>query len=72
MSRGTRGELLDCLARRYPRGEYSAEGCYYDTHDNDSLNRILLDPLGPGNRPGRPAHADRGPGRSGGQGVRRA
>jgi uridine kinase len=31
-----------------PRGEYSAEGCYFDTHDYDALNRVLLDPLGPG------------------------
>jgi uridine kinase len=35
-------------ALRYPRGEYSAEGCYFDTHDDDALNRVLLDPLGPG------------------------
>ncbi|MEU1587488.1 uridylate kinase [Micromonospora sp. NPDC005710] len=35
-------------ARRYPRGEYSAEGCYYDTHDHHALRRVLLDPLGPG------------------------
>ncbi|MGH3497945.1 MAG: hypothetical protein ACRDP1_10830 [Nocardioidaceae bacterium] len=35
-------------AQRYRRGEYSAEGCYFDTHDYDALNRGLLDPLGPG------------------------
>jgi uridine kinase len=35
-------------AQRYRRGEYSAEGCYFDTHDFDALRRVLLDPLGPG------------------------
>lgn len=35
-------------AQRYLRGEYSPEGCYLDTHDYGSLNRVLLDPLGPG------------------------
>ena len=35
-------------AQRYRRGEYSPEGCYLDTHDYDALNRVLLDPLGPG------------------------
>jgi uridine kinase len=35
-------------AQRYRRGEYSAEGCYFDNHDYDALNRVLLDPLGPG------------------------
>lgn len=35
-------------AQRYRRGEYSPEGCYFDTHDYDALNRVLLDPLGPG------------------------
>jgi uridine kinase len=35
-------------AQRYRRGEYSAEGCYFDNHDYDTLNRVLLDPLGPG------------------------
>jgi uridine kinase len=34
-------------AQRYRRGEFSPEGCYLDTHDYDSLNRVLLDPLGP-------------------------
>ena len=34
-------------ARRYRRGEYSATGCYFETHDYGSLNRVLLDPLGP-------------------------
>lgn len=34
-------------AVRYRRGEYSAEGCYFDNHDYDALNRVLLDPLGP-------------------------
>src|SRR5262245_2289019 len=34
--------------RRYRRGEYSPEGCWLDNHDYDTLNRVLLDPLGPG------------------------
>ena len=35
-------------AQRYRRGEYSSEGCYLDNHDYGALNRVLLDPLGPG------------------------
>lgn len=35
-------------SQRYQRGEYSAEGCYYDSFDFDALHRVLLDPLGPG------------------------
>lgn len=35
-------------AQRYRRGEYSPESCYLDTHDYEALNRVLLDPLGPG------------------------
>jgi uridine kinase len=35
-------------ARRYRRGVYSAEGCYYDAFDYAALHRVLLDPLGPG------------------------
>ncbi|WP_062349400.1 cytidylate kinase family protein [Herbidospora yilanensis] len=46
--RATIDDFLFPRARRYPRGEYSAEGCYFDTHDHDALNRVLLDPLGPG------------------------
>jgi uridine kinase len=46
--RATVDDFLFPRARRYPRGEYSAEGCYFDTHDYDALNRVLLDPLGPG------------------------
>ncbi|MFC4019594.1 cytidylate kinase family protein [Micromonospora sp. GCM10011542] len=46
--RATIDDFLFPRAQRYPRGEYSAEGCYYDTHDYDALNRVLLDPLGPG------------------------
>lgn len=34
-------------AVRYRRGEYSPEGCYFDNHDYNALNRVLLDPLGP-------------------------
>jgi uridine kinase len=46
--RATIDDFVFPRARRYPRGEYSAEGCYFDTHDNEALNRVLLDPLGPG------------------------
>lgn len=46
--RATIDDFLCPRAQRYPRGEYSAEGCYFDTHDYDALNRVLLDPLGPG------------------------
>jgi len=46
--RATIDDFLFPRARRYPRGEYSAAGCYFDTHDYDALNRVLLDPLGPG------------------------
>ncbi|GAB1692583.1 uridylate kinase [Krasilnikovia sp. M28-CT-15] len=46
--RATIDDFLFPRARRYPRGEYSAEGCYFDAHDYDALNRVLLDPLGPG------------------------
>ncbi|MEV6637394.1 uridylate kinase [Actinoplanes sp. NPDC051470] len=45
--RATIDDFLFPRAQRYPRGEYSAEGCYFDTHDYDALNRMLLDPLGP-------------------------
>ncbi|WP_328848285.1 uridylate kinase [Micromonospora zamorensis] len=45
--RATIDDFLFPRARRYPRGEYSAEGCYFDTHDHGALNRVLLDPLGP-------------------------
>ncbi|MFE0588963.1 uridylate kinase [Micromonospora echinospora] len=45
--RATIDDFLFPRARRYPRGEYSAEGCYFDAHDYDALNRVLLDPLGP-------------------------
>ncbi|MGK5519291.1 uridylate kinase [Micromonospora sp. URMC 107] len=58
--RATIDDFLFPRAQRYPRGEYSAEGCYFDTHDYDSLNRVLLDPLGPGgNRSYRCAVYDR-------------
>ncbi|RKN26145.1 cytidylate kinase family protein [Micromonospora musae] len=46
--RATIDDFLFARPQRYPRGEYSAEGCYHDTHDYDALNRVLLDPLGPG------------------------
>ncbi|WP_027344095.1 cytidylate kinase family protein [Hamadaea tsunoensis] len=46
--RATIDDFLFPRAQRYPRGEYSAEGCYYDTHDYNALNKVLLDPLGPG------------------------
>ena len=46
--RATIDDFLFPRAQRYPRGEYSVEGCYFDAHDYDALNRVLLDPLGPG------------------------
>jgi uridine kinase len=46
--RATIDDFLFPRAQRYPRGEFSAEGCYFDAHDYDALNRVLLDPLGPG------------------------
>ncbi|MFI6329177.1 cytidylate kinase family protein [Micromonospora chersina] len=46
--RATIDDFLFPRAQRYPRGEYSAEGCYFDTHDHGALKRVLLDPLGPG------------------------
>ncbi|GAA4605504.1 uridine kinase [Actinoplanes octamycinicus] len=46
--RATIDDFLYPRARRYARGEFSAEGCYFDTHDFHTLNRVLLDPLGPG------------------------
>jgi uridine kinase len=46
--RATIDDFLFPRLQRYRRGEYSAEGCYFDAHDHDALNRILLDPLGPG------------------------
>lgn len=46
--RATIDDFLFPRAQRYRSGEYSAEGCYYETHDYASLNRVLLDPLGPG------------------------
>lgn len=46
--RATIDGFLFPRARRYRRGEYSAEGCYFETHDCAALNRVLLDPLGPG------------------------
>jgi uridine kinase len=33
---------------RYRRGEYSADACYHDSFDYEVLQRVLLDPLGPG------------------------
>ncbi|MEU8128199.1 uridylate kinase [Micromonospora sp. NPDC049049] len=46
--RATIDDFLFPRAQRYPRGEYSAVGCYHDTHDYRALKRVLLDPLGPG------------------------
>jgi uridine kinase len=46
--RATIDDFLFPRARRYARGEFSAAGCYFDAHDYESLNRVLLDPLGPG------------------------
>ena len=41
-------EFLFPRARRYRRGEYSADACYHDAFDFDALHQVLLDPLGPG------------------------
>ncbi|WP_349259838.1 cytidylate kinase family protein [Jatrophihabitans sp.] len=46
--RATIEDFLYPEAQRYRRGEYSAVGCYFETHDYDALKRVLLDPLGPG------------------------
>lgn len=46
--RATIESFLFPRAQRYRRGEYSAEACYFDNHDYATLNRVLLDPLGPG------------------------
>jgi len=46
--RATIESFLYPEAQRYRLGEYSAEGCYFETHDYDGLIRVLLDPLGPG------------------------
>jgi uridine kinase len=46
--RATVDDFLMPRAQRYRRGEYSAEGCYFDAHDREALKRMLLDPLGPG------------------------
>jgi uridine kinase len=54
--RATIDEFMFVRAQRYRRGEYSAEGCYFDSHDCDTLKRVLLDPLGPdGSRLFRPS-----------------
>ncbi|WP_433892080.1 cytidylate kinase family protein [Streptomyces sp. CA-111067] len=41
-------DFLFPRARRYRRGRFSAEACYFDAHDHATLRRVLLDPLGPG------------------------
>jgi uridine kinase len=46
--RATIDDFLFRRTQRYRRGEYSAEGCYFDTHDTETLRQVLLDPLGPG------------------------
>lgn len=46
--RATIDDFLFPRAKRYRRGQYSAESCYFDAHDRDSLCSVLLDPLGPG------------------------
>ena len=48
-------------SQRYGRGVYSGEACYYDSVDYDALQRVLLDPLGPGgDRRFQPAVYDKG------------
>lgn len=57
--RATIDDFVFPRAQRYPRGEYSAEGCYFDAHDHDALTQVLLDPLGPdGDRRFQPAVYD--------------
>lgn len=46
--RATIDDFLFPRAQRYRRGQYSAEGCYFDAHDHAALRRVVLDPLGPG------------------------
>ena len=46
--RATVDDFIFPRERRYRRGEFSAEGCYFDAHDIETLKRVLLDPLGPG------------------------
>jgi len=46
--RATIDDFLFPRVQRYRRGEYSGESCYFDAHDYGALNRVLLDPLGPG------------------------
>jgi uridine kinase len=59
--RATIDEFLFPTARRFRRGEYSAEANYHDSFDLDALHRVLLDPLGPGgDRRFQPAVYDRG------------
>jgi uridine kinase len=45
--RATIDDFLFPRAQRYRRGQYSAEGCYFDAHDYAALCRVVLDPLGP-------------------------
>lgn len=45
--RGTIDNFLFPRAQRYARGEFSAEGCYFDAHDHEGLKRALLVPFGP-------------------------
>lgn len=45
--RATIEGFLHPRAHRHRRGLYSAEGCYFDNHDDEALRRVLLDPLGP-------------------------
>ncbi|SEK33851.1 uridine kinase [Nonomuraea pusilla] len=46
--RATIDDFLFPRAQRCRRGQYSAEGCYFDAHDHSALCRVLLDPVGPG------------------------
>ena len=41
-------DFLFPRSRRYRRGEYSGDSCYYDSFDYEALHRVLIAPLGPG------------------------
>lgn len=53
-------DFLFPKSQRYRLGKYSADGCYHDSFDFETLYRVLLDPLGPGgDRSFQPAYRDK-------------